>query len=136
MLFVNLPKEDKITDMIARCNPKTYGGSYNLVKLEKQIRGIEKIFAIIEVPQEKKVNIWTFNLSRDIDIWWGTVKDRLVGPEFTRSKFPGEPGAKFNLVIIQLQKEKEFTKLRLTKGMTVMQQNYQDFSLSLSHLRG
>ena len=136
MLFVNLPKEDKIIDMIARCNPKTYGGSYNLVELEKQIRGIEKIFAIIEVPQEKKVNIWTFNLSRDIDIWWGTVKDRLVGPEFTRSKFPEELGAKFNLVIIQLQKEKEFTKLRLTKGMTVMQQNYQDFSLSLSHLRG
>ena len=52
---VKPPKEDKIIDRVAQCNCDTYGRSYNPVESEEQIRGIEKIFAIIEVPVEKKV---------------------------------------------------------------------------------
>ena len=47
----------------------------------------KKIFIAVEVPKEKKVNIGTYYLTGETDIWWNTVKDKLVGPEFTWSKF-------------------------------------------------
>ena len=37
-----------------------------------------KIFIVIKVPRQKK-NIETFYLTREADIWWSTMKDRLVG---------------------------------------------------------
>ena len=97
VLLVNPLKEDKIIDRIARCNRKTYGGSYELVELKKWIKEIEKIFTIIKVPKKKKVNsIGTFYLTRKADIWRSTVKNRFVGPEFIWSKFLQELRAKFN----------------------------------------
>jgi len=48
---------------------------------------MEKDFAIIKVPEEKRVNITRCYLTGKVDIWWSTVKDRLVGPEFTYSNF-------------------------------------------------
>jgi len=42
----------------------------------------------------------------EADIWWNTVKDKLLGPEFTWSKFLGELREKFYLVMVQRQKEK------------------------------
>jgi len=38
---------------------------------------VEKIFTVIEVPGDKKVNIGTFYLTSEIDIWWNTVKNKL-----------------------------------------------------------
>ena len=49
------PPEDKLADRVAKHNPKTYGGSYDPVELEEWIRSMEKIFAVIEVSEEKKV---------------------------------------------------------------------------------
>jgi len=43
--------------MVARCNPKTYCGSYNPVELEEWIRSMKKIFTIVEVLEENKVTI-------------------------------------------------------------------------------
>jgi len=77
------PKEDKLANRVARRNPKVYYGSYDLVILEEWIRGMEKIFTVIEVPEEKRVNIRTYYLTGEADIWLNTVKDKLVGPEFT-----------------------------------------------------
>jgi len=37
---------------------------------------MEKIFAVVEVPEEKKVNIGTFYLAGEADIWCSTVKDK------------------------------------------------------------
>jgi len=34
---VNPPKEDKLADMVARHNPKPYGGSYDPMELEEWI---------------------------------------------------------------------------------------------------
>jgi len=44
---------------------------------------MEKIFTMVEVPEGKRVNIETYYLTSEADIWWNTVKDKLVGPEFT-----------------------------------------------------
>ena len=49
---VNPLKEDKLVDRVARHNPKTYGGCCDLVELEEWIKGMEKIFIVIKVPEE------------------------------------------------------------------------------------
>ena len=80
-------KDDKLVDRVARSNPKTYSGSYDIAELKEWIRSMEKIFVVIEVPQEKKVAIGTFYFTREPDIWWNTVKDKFTSPEFTWNKF-------------------------------------------------
>ena len=68
------PKVDKLVDKVARHNPKVYDGSYDLVLLEEWMRRMEKIFTMVEVLEKKKVNIGTYYLSGEADIWWNTVK--------------------------------------------------------------
>jgi len=63
------PKEDKLADRVVRRNPKVYDGSYDPVVLEEWIRGIKKIFTVVEVPEGKKVNIGTYYLTSEADIW-------------------------------------------------------------------
>ena len=94
------PKEDKLADRVARRNPKVYNGSYDPVVLEEWIRGMEKIFTVVEVPEEKKLNIGTYYLSGEADIWWNTVKDKLEGPEFTWNEFLTEIRAKFYPAVV------------------------------------
>ena len=61
-------KEDKLADRVARRNLKVYDGSYDPVVLEEWIRGIEKIFTVVEVTEGKKVNIGTYYLTGEADI--------------------------------------------------------------------
>ena len=82
---------------------------------------MEKIFTVVEVSEEKKVNIGTYYLINEADIWWNTITDKLVGPEFTYSKFLSELRAKFYPVVVQRQKEKEFVELKMRDTMTIMQ---------------
>jgi len=44
---------------------------------------MEEISTVVEVPEEKKVNIGMYYLTGEANIWWNTVKDKVVGPEFT-----------------------------------------------------
>ena len=81
---------------------------------------MEKIFTVVEVPEEKKVNIGTYYLSGEADSWQNTVKDKLVGPEFNWNKFLSELRAKFYLVVVQRQKEKEFMELKMSGTMTLL----------------
>jgi len=48
--YKNPLKEDKIVDGVAE-EPKTYDGKYDPVELEEYIRGIKKIFTIIEAQK-------------------------------------------------------------------------------------
>ena len=61
-------KPDDVVDRIAKHNPKTYDGKYHPVRLELWIRGMEKIFTMVEMPEEKRVNIGTFYLTGKADI--------------------------------------------------------------------
>jgi len=38
---------------------------------------------MIEVPEEKSINIMMFDLARKADIRWSIVKDKLIGPKLT-----------------------------------------------------
>ena len=40
---------------------------------------MEKIFAIIKVLKEKRVNIGTFYIIGEADIWWSTMKTGSSG---------------------------------------------------------
>jgi len=82
---------------------------------------MEKIFTVVEVPEEKKVNIKTYYLTGEADIWLNTVKDKRVGPEFTWNKFLSEFREKCYPVVVQGQKEKECMALKISGMMTVMQ---------------
>jgi len=57
------------------------------MELKASIRGIEKSFTIVEVPEDKKVNIEAFYITEEVDFSWNTVKDRLLGPDFTWNRF-------------------------------------------------
>ena len=62
------PKFDKLADTVTRSNPKVYDGKFDSIELEEWIRGMEKVFAIVEVPEGKKGNIRTFYLTSKTDI--------------------------------------------------------------------
>jgi len=82
---------------------------------------MEKIFTEVEVPEEKKVNIRTYYLTSEADIWWNTIKDKLIGPEFTWNEFLVELREKFYPDVAQRRKEKEFMKLKMSGNMSVIQ---------------
>ena len=46
-----------------------YDGHYDAVVLEEWVKGMEKIFIVVEGPEEKKVNIRTYYLTGEADIW-------------------------------------------------------------------
>jgi len=48
---------------------------------------MEKVFTVIEIPSDKRVNIGIFHLTGETDIWWNIAKNRLLGPDFTSSRF-------------------------------------------------
>ena len=52
-----------VADRVAKRNPRTCDGKYDLVLLEEWIRGMKRIFAIVEVPEDKKMDIRTFYLT-------------------------------------------------------------------------
>jgi len=95
------PKEDKLENRVAQHNPKVYDGKYDPVELEEWIRGMEKIFTVVEVPHKKKLSIVTFYLIGEANIWWNTMKDSLLGPELTWYRFLKELRAKFHPVKAQ-----------------------------------
>jgi len=78
-----------------------YDGNYDLVVLKELVSGMDKIFTVVEVAKEKKVNIGIHYLTGEADIWWNTIKDKLVGPEFTWSKFLDEYRAQVYPVVVQ-----------------------------------
>ena len=82
---------------------------------------MEKIFTVVEVPKSKKVNIGTFYLAGEADIWWNTIKHKWQELELTWAKFTEELRAQFYPVTLQRQKEKEFMELKMTGSMTILQ---------------
>ena len=66
---------------------------------------MEKIFAVVEVPEEEKVNMGAFYLTGEANIWWSTVKDKLQGPELTWTKFLEELRAKFYPINLMTKRE-------------------------------
>ena len=67
---------------------------------------MEKVFTETEAPGDKRVNIGTFYLTGETNIWWNTVKNRLLEFGFTWSRFMEE------LTTTHLSAEWEITNAR------------------------
>jgi len=67
---------------------------------------VEKVFTEREVLGDKRVNIRTFYLTGETNIWWNTVKNRLLEFGFTWSRFMEE------LTTTHLSAEWELTNAR------------------------
>ena len=80
--------------------------------LEEWIRQMEKIFNVVEVPENRRINIGAFYLTGQADIWWGMVKPTFQNDESTWNKFSEALRAKFYPMHLQKQKQKEFLTLR------------------------
>jgi len=65
------------------------------------------------------VNIRTFYLVEEADIWSNIVKDKWQGLEFTWARFLEELSAYFYPITIQRHKQ-EFMELRMSDSMMVM----------------
>jgi len=48
---------------------------------------MKKVFTVIQILGDKRVNSGIFHLTGETDIWWNIVKNRLLGPDFTSSRF-------------------------------------------------
>jgi len=64
-----------------------YEGNEDLMILQEWIRQVEKIFDVVEVPDNKHINIGAFYLSGTTDMWWGTVRTTFQGSEATWASF-------------------------------------------------
>jgi len=62
-------KNNKLADRVGRRNPKVYDGNYYLIVLGEWVRGMEKIFIVVEVPEKKKANVGTYYLTSETNIW-------------------------------------------------------------------
>ena len=51
---------------------------------------MRKVFTVIEIPDDKRVNIRIFHQTGETDIWWNIVENRLLGTNFTSSRFVEE----------------------------------------------
>ena len=61
-------KPNKLANKVTRLYPKVWDGKYDSIKLLEWVRRIEKIFEVVEVPEEKKINIRIFKLAEEDDI--------------------------------------------------------------------
>jgi len=66
-------KHDRLVDRVARHNPKVHAGKYDRVELAEWVKEIERIFIVVEVPEEKKVNILGCIICRVKLIFDGTL---------------------------------------------------------------
>jgi len=97
-----------------------YEGKGDPMILEEWIRQMKKIFDVVEVPDNKRINIGTFYLSRTADMWWGTVRTTFQGPGATWTSFTEALRAKFYPMHMQEQKQREYLTLK-QENMSVME---------------
>jgi len=57
------------------------------VTLEEWIRYMEKIFDVVEVPNNKRINIRAFYLFGTADMWWATIRTTFQGLEAIWASF-------------------------------------------------
>lgn len=63
-----------------RLNPPTFHGSSDPLVAEDQIKETEKLFRIIKVNAEQKVQLATFMLRGAVEQWWTLKKGALISP--------------------------------------------------------
>ncbi|XP_057548096.1 uncharacterized protein LOC130826531 [Amaranthus tricolor] len=102
---------------IQRLAPKTYDGKGPPTKLDDWIRKMEKIFAILKIPEDMRVDLAVHYLTGDADTWWVTHRHALLpAPSAVTSKHPSTvPPLPLSLFVSALRNE--FFPLHLQRMM-------------------
>ena len=68
----NAGHENDIAKRIAERNPLTYAGQEDPRILEDWIRAFDKLLGTEKCPEEEMVEVSTFYLQQEADLWWVT----------------------------------------------------------------
>ncbi|XP_057542410.1 uncharacterized protein LOC130820884 [Amaranthus tricolor] len=108
-------------EMMLTSKPSTFDGKGEPSELELWLREFDKLFDVVECPEELKVNQPAFYLVGEADYWW--AKSRLGLLEQTKGNFGWEifkraMREKFYPLHVRKDKSNEFARLEMG-GMTV-----------------
>jgi hypothetical protein len=67
-------------DQARRIGATEFNGEGDPVVVEEWIEKMERIMEVMDIPQERRVVLATFFLSRNARFWWESVKKRYVDP--------------------------------------------------------
>ncbi|XP_051139006.1 uncharacterized protein LOC127256830 [Andrographis paniculata] len=73
-----MPQQRSFIDVVMRHNPPTYSGSVEPGVLEFWVEKIEKIFRVVQVPPDQRVNIGAYFLEGRANRWWLAKKQELL----------------------------------------------------------
>ena len=78
---VSAPRERSVSELvsemskrISQSKPSTFDGKGELSELELWFREFDKLFDVIECPEELKVNQAAFYLVGEADYWWANSR--------------------------------------------------------------
>ncbi|XP_057247943.1 uncharacterized protein LOC130590067 [Beta vulgaris subsp. vulgaris] len=121
-------------DRFDRHRPPTYDGVADPVALENWLREMEKLFTATNCSITEMVPIGTYYLKKEVDNWWGTVKDVCMATAgFGWTQFSAKLKERFYPDELRWQKQEEF--LSLTQGSMDIQK-YTDRFTELSKFAG
>ena len=61
---------------LAGLHSPTYDGASNPKAFEDWLRGMEKLFEVLQCPEEWRVGFAGFYLREEADLWWAMVRNR------------------------------------------------------------
>ena len=82
---VNVPRVKSLSEQafemskrISHKKPSPFGGEGEPSELENWLREFDKLFDVVECPEELKVNQVAFYLIGEVDYWWANSKAGLL----------------------------------------------------------
>ena len=116
----------EISKRISQSKPSTFHGKGEPSKLELWLREFDKIFYVVECPEELKVNQAAFYLVGEAEYWWANSRSGLLEQAegvFDWDLFKRAMREKFYPLDVRKDKSNEFARLEMG-GITVDEYYY------------
>ncbi|XP_057543813.1 uncharacterized protein LOC130823196 [Amaranthus tricolor] len=127
---VSAPRERSMSELasemskrISQSKPSTFNGKGEPSELELWLREFDKLFDVVECPEELKVNQAAFDLVGEADYWWANSRSGLLEQaegDFGWELFKRAMREKFYPLHVRKDKSNEFARLEMG-GMTVVE---------------
>ena len=107
-----------LLEKFKRLHPTEFEGTIDPSAADAWLKGVERVFRILEVPDEQKLRLAAFSLAGDALVWWENTERIHTTPvqgtelqPITWELFIREFRAKNYLMRYQLDREREFLTL-------------------------
>ncbi|XP_051143819.1 uncharacterized protein LOC127260167 isoform X2 [Andrographis paniculata] len=108
-----MPQQRSFIDAVMRHNPPTYSGSVEPGVLEFWVEKMEKIFRVVQVPPDQRVNIGAYFLEGRANRWWlGEEAAGVDQVDMTWDEFKAKLKARFIPSHIRKAKKQELLDLK------------------------